>query len=243
LADIEPPDGSHDSEPGGGIGIGSFLSSAPRAIGSITALIGAVTGLLIALNKVGVLGGDKAGGGATTTETYGSGLFTPLTRTTGSRVYFDGKTMYVKAATPTRPLLVLANQDKPLEDVAMSFRVEQVGGASDYGMALICRYDSNRNYYFLSVLSGGRYNIARYRDGKLKSLAHGTSSALTEGANDITAKCVGDQPTSLRLEANGRTVGTAKDADGLAGGNIGIRVGTNESFVTVRFEDFILRSL
>lgn len=238
MADFEPPGGSHDSEPGGGIGIGSFLNSAPRAIGSITALIGAVTGLLIALNKVGILGGDNGGGGTTTT---GSGIFTPFTRPTGSRVYFDGKTMYVKAATPTRPLLVLANQDKPLEDVAMSFRVTQVGGAADYGLALICRYDSNRNYYFLAVLSGGRYNIARYRDGNLRSLAHGTSSALTDGPNDITAKCVGDQPTSLTLEANGRRVGAVKDADGLAGGNIGLRVGTNESFVTVRFEDFVLK--
>jgi hypothetical protein len=239
LADFEPPDGPQDSEPGGGIGIGSFLNSAPRAIGSITALIGAVTGLLIALNKVGILDGDNGGG---ETEMAGS-LFPAFERASGSRVYFDGKTMYVKSATPTRPLVVLANQKEPLQDVAMTFRVKQVGGATDYGLALICRHDSNRNYYFLAVLSGGRYNIARYRDGNLTSLAHGTSSALTEDANDITAKCVGDQPTSLTLEANGQKVGAVKDADGLAGGNIGVRVGTNESFVTVRFENFVLKYL
>jgi len=49
-------------ETGTGGGLGAFLSSAPRVIGSITALIGAVTGLLIALNKTGVIGGDGGDG-------------------------------------------------------------------------------------------------------------------------------------------------------------------------------------
>jgi hypothetical protein len=234
LADLEPPDGP-DSEPGGGFGIGSFLNTAPRAIGSVTALIGAITGLLVALNKVGILSGDNGGGGTTTT-----GPFSPFTRPTG-RVYFDGKTMYVKAARPGRPLLVLANREEELRDVAMSTRVKWLSGASDYGLAFICRYESNRNYYLLAVLSGGRYNIAKYRDGNLASLTgiqH--SRAVKDGANDITARCVGDQPTSLTLQANGQTLATVKDAEGIEGGNVGIRVGSSESFVTLSFEDFVL---
>lgn len=244
MADLEPPDGSHDSEPGGGIGIGSFLNTAPRAIGSVTALIGAITGLLIALNKVGFLGGDGGGGATTTTETVGAGLFGEMTRPLG-RVYFDGKIMYVKAALPNRPFLVLANLEKPLADVAMSARIKWLSGSRDYGVSLVCRYESNSSYYLLAVLSGGRYNIVRYRNGKPSSLTHGIqrSSAVTDDANDITARCVGDQPTRLTLEANGRTVGAVNDANGIEGGNVGIRAGSSESFVTVGFEDFVLKYL
>jgi len=112
-----------DSPETGG-GLGAFLSSAPRVIGSITALIGAVSGLLIALNKAGVIGGDNRAS-TTATETFG-----PLTRPIG-RVYFDGKTMYVKAAMPSRPLVHLANLEKALGDVSMSARVRWVSGGSD----------------------------------------------------------------------------------------------------------------
>jgi hypothetical protein len=236
LADLEPPDGS-DSEPGGGFGIGSFLSTVPRAIGSITALIGAVTGLLIALNQVGFLDGDDGDDATTTTR-----VFSEITRPMG-RLYFDGKTMYVKAAIPRHPFIALANLEEPLHDVKMTARVKWVSGSSDYGVGLICRYESNSNYYLLAVLTGGRYNIVKYDDGRLTSLTHGIqeSSAITDDANDITALCVGDQPTTLTLMANGVTVGTVDDANALESGNVGIRLGTNESVVTLGFDDFVLK--
>jgi hypothetical protein len=224
--------------PESGGGLGAFLNSAPRVIGSITALIGAVTGLLIALNKVGVIGGDS-------TETAEAGsIFDELTRPIG-RVYFDGKTMYVKAAMPSRPLVHLAELDKALDNVSMSARVRQVSGADDYGVGFICRYDSPASYYLLAVLSGPRYNLVRYRDGKPTSLSGGIkpAGAVTEGENNITAKCVGDQPTALTLEANGQTIGTAQDANGIESGNVGVRVGSSESFVTLRFDDFVLKYL
>jgi hypothetical protein len=206
-------------------------------IGSITALIGAISGLLIALNKVGLLGG-----GDVTTSRVAHGLFSPIKRPIG-RVYFDGTTMYVKAAQPRTPLLLLADQDKELQDVAMSMRVKWMSGASDYGYSLLCRYRSSRNYYLVGVLSGGRYNIARYRNGALTSLTRGIqhSNYIEDGENDVTVRCVGDNPTTLTLEVNGRKVGSAKDPSGLAGGNIGMRVGSGESTVTLAFEDFVLK--
>jgi hypothetical protein len=93
------------------------------------------------------------------------------------------------------------------------------------------------------VLTGGRYNIVKYDDGRLTSLTHGIqeSSAITDDANDITALCVGDQPTTLTLMANGVTVGTVDDANALESGNVGIRLGTNESVVTLGFDDFVLK--
>jgi hypothetical protein len=232
-----------EAETGGGLS--AFLSSAPRVIGSITALIGAVTGLLIALNKTGVIGGDGDDGSTTPTETVeAAGMYGPLTRPIG-RVYFDGKTMYVKAAMPGRPLVHLANLAQALGDVSMSARVQRVSGADDYGVGFICRYESPASYYLLAVLSGPRYNLVKYRDGKPISLSGGIkpTGAVSEGENTITAKCVGDEPTALTLQANGQTLGTAKDADGIESGNIGVRVGSSESFVTLRFDDFVLKYL
>jgi hypothetical protein len=244
LADIEPPDGS-DSEPGGGFGISSFLSSAPRAIGSITALIGAVTGLLVALNKVGILGDGGGGTTTTTTKMNGSGPFQAFNRPQG-RVYFDGKTMYVKAAMPTHPLVVPADPAKSLQDVAMTVRVNWVSGASGYGVGLICRYRSNSEYYLLSVLTGGRYNIVRYSDvgGKPRptSLTKGIqfNSAVDDNANALSARCIGDNPTRLTLKANGVELASVDDQDGIESGNIGIRMGSYESVFTLSFDDFVL---
>jgi hypothetical protein len=240
LDDLEPTDESPGSGAGGGIG--SFLNSTRNVVGAITGLILAISGLLVALNRVGILGGD--GDGATTETRPPAGLFGPITRPIG-RVYFDGKTMYVRAAQPGRPLLHLADQEKPLGDVSMSARVSWVSGARDYGMSFVCRYDNSQNYYLLGVLSGRRYNIARYRGGRIVSLTGGIqqSTDIDEDSNDITARCVGDDPTTLTLEVNGRTVAKKQDADGIETGNVGIRAGSSESFVTFRFEDFVLRYL
>jgi hypothetical protein len=234
-----------ETETGGGLG--AFLSSAPRVIGSITALIGAVTGLLIALNKTGVIdGGGNGGGPTTTTETIEEGgMFGPLDRPPIGRVYFDGKSMYVRATKPNNPLVHLANQEEELGDVSMTARVAWVSGAKDYGVSFICRYESPGRYYVLALLKGSHYNLVRYRDGKAISLIGGMkpTGALMDGGNRVTAKCVGDQPTILTLEANGQPIGTGKDKDGIKSGNVGVRVGSSESFVTLRFDDFVLKYL
>ena len=237
MTDPEPP--ASDGDPSGSW-FSTFLSSTPRVIGSITALIGAISGLLIALNRVGIL--DN--GGTTSTSKPAQSLFGPMKRPIG-QVYFDGTTMYVKAAQPGTPLLLLADQDKQLQDVAMSTSVTWMSGASDYGYSLLCRYRNSRNYYLVGVLSGGRYNIARYRDGALTSLTHGIqrSTYIDDAQNEVTVRCVGDDPTTLSLEVNGHTVGSVNDRTGLQGGNVGMRVGTLESFVTLRFQDFVLKYL
>jgi hypothetical protein len=238
--DLEPPE---SSDSGSGGGLGSFLNNTRNVIGAITGLVVAISGLLIALNRAGILdGGDD---NETQTETRPTtALFGPIRRPIG-RVYFDDETMYVKAAQAGRPLLHLADQEKPLRDVSMSARVSWVSGASDYGMSFVCRYDNSRNYYLLAVLSDRRYNIARYRDGRLVSLTGGIkqSTNIDERSNDITARCVGEDPTTLSLEVNGRTVATKQDPDGIESGNVGIRAGSSESFVVFSFEDFVLRYL
>jgi hypothetical protein len=42
---------------------------------------------------------------------------------------------------------------------------------------------------------------------------------------------------------NGHVIGQVRDGEGLASGNIGLRVGSGESIVTCSFEDFVLKYL
>jgi hypothetical protein len=232
-----------DAEAGGGIV--SFLTSLRGVVSTIAALVIAIGGLITALNQVGILGDDEEAvtTNTTTTETT-TALFGPVTRPNG-RVYFDGNVMYVRASSPGRPLLHLADRGEPLADVSMSARTVWVSGARDYGVGLVCRYENAANYYLLSVLSEGRYNIVRYRNGKGESLTRGiqTGYGPAEGANDVYAKCAGDDPATLTLTVNGRELATVRDGDGIGSGIIGVRVGSSESFVTLRFESFVLREL
>jgi hypothetical protein len=120
-----------------------------------------------------------------------------------------------------------------------------VSGARDYGIGLVCRYDNAANYYMLSVLSTGRFNIIKYHRGKPTSLTRGvqTSSEITRDVNAIRATCVGKNPTSLTLTVNGQEVGAVQDPNGIDAGNVGLRVGSAESRVTCSFDEFELYPL
>ncbi len=126
----------------------------------------------------------------------------------------------------------------------MNIHSEWFSGDSDYGVGFVCRYANAANYYFLSVLSKGQYHIGRYRKGKLVSLTHGPkpSGAVQGEKHDIEARCVGSDPVLLTLSVNGRELGNVRDDDGIAAGNVGIRLGTSGS-VACTFDDFKLSSL
>lgn len=241
-----------DADPGGGGGGGgiiSFLTSVRGIVSTFATLVLAISGLIAALNQAGVIGGEAATTATTTTTpttttSHSTSLFGEVTRPNG-RVYFDGEQMYVRASLPGRPLLHLADREEPVADVSLRVRTEWVSGARDYGLGFVCRYENAKNYYLLSVLSAGRYNIVRYRNGQGRSLTGGiqTGTGAAEGANDIYAKCTGNDPTNLTLTVNGRELPTVRDDDGLGAGIVGLRVGSSESFVVVRFERFDLREL
>ncbi len=236
-----------DPGPGdAGGGGGSFWTSLPTILSAAALLIGAVTTAIVQLRGNG--GDDRQASGATgttqTTSTPGLSQFVAMTRP-GGRNYFEGDTMYVKASVPARPVLVLAEGDQPLQDVRMRAHTEWVSGAKDYGIGFVCRYANANSYYLLSVLSGGRYHIVRYRQGKPVSLTGGiqTNGLIEDGANDIDVKCIGSNPTLLTLLVDGKEIETVRDEDGIAEGSVGVRVGTSESVVTCSFRDFTLSSL
>jgi hypothetical protein len=229
--------GPSDSDSGGG----SFWTSLPALLTAAAVLIGAIVSAIATFRD-----DDDADAGTTasvTTQVEVAAPFVPFTRPSG-RLYFEGETMFVKAAQPGRPLVALAESETALADVRLDARVEWVSGARDYGVGFVCRYADAGNYYLLSVLSGGRYNVVRYRRGKPQSLTGmRTSAAIEAEGNDVTARCVGNDPVMLTLAVGGRDLATARDADGIERGNVGVRVGTSESVVTCSFRDFELRSI
>ena len=68
------------------------------------------------------------------------------------------------------------------------------------------------------------------------------SGRVDDKVNKLKATCLNDRPTILKLAVNGKEIARASDPEGLAAGDAGIRVGTNErSEVTVAFVGFELR--
>ena len=242
MSDIEPTE-SGDGDSGGRLA--SLVNTTPKVIGSISGLIVAVSGLLIALNKAGVLDGTPDSPTTPTKSTptkLPTEVFSEFDRRNG-KLWFEDSTMYIQAKQPRSPVVALSNKAAPL-DVVMSTRVEWESGAYDYGVSIICRRTNAKNYYLLGVIpSEGRYNIARYRDGRLVSLAHGRDRYVGTKVNNLTVRCLNAQPTLLKLVVNGKRLAQTLDPDGLAAGDVGIRVGTNQrSEVTVGFVGFKLRA-
>jgi hypothetical protein len=251
LADLEPPAGPDDSDSSGGLS--AFLSSTPRVIGAITGLIGAISGLLIALDKAGIIGGDNGGATAQQTSsaqstTSGSALlFGPETQGGGrGKVRRESNgTVYVTAEEPGHGVRVLADQENPPPDVSLSAHVSWVSGERDWSFAFVCRFQDSGNFYLLGVIPPKRlYNIARYRDGRLTSLSGlQRSDAIKDDENTVAARCTDTQPTTLTLKVNGETLRPVHDPNGLAGGNVGLRVGSSTGVVTCCFRNLELSYL
>lgn len=234
--------GPSDSDGGGG----SFWTSLPALLTAAAVLIGAVVSAVATLRD----NDDEAVASATTTApTTTDGepqtLIAPFERPDGRRLYYEGGTMYVRAPTANRPVVAVAEANEAFGDVSLRARIARTSGAPDFGAGFVCRHVDDGNYYLLSVLSGGRYHLVRYRRGKPVSLTGGirTSDAIEDGEQDVAARCVGDDPVILTLSVGGTRIATARDEDGIESGNVGVRVGTGESAVTVSFVDLRLDAL
>lgn len=240
MSDLGDPgaDSTPSAEEGGGFT--GFLTSLRGVIASIAALVIAISGLLTALKAVGVFDGGTDDP-KPLTQTVGGSLFTGGPVRYG-HVNVEGASVSVTASRRGLPVVHLANVEEDRGDVSLSARIQRTGGSDDFGAGLVCRHRSFADYYVFSILSGGRYRIIRYRDRKPVVLSSGERvAAIRDGANDVTASCLDDEPTRLRLVVNGLTVGRAEDPDGIAEGAVGIRVGTNTPPVICRFDDLVIR--
>jgi hypothetical protein len=229
--------------PGGGL-IG-FLGSTLRAIGAITGLIAAVSGLLLALNKARILrnGGTTTNQSNGTTTVANTPRFGPNGQGGGEgEVQLKDGTLYVTATEPGHGVRVLADPENTSTHTTLAARARWVDGERDWSFALVCRFQGSKNFYLLGVIPIKRmYNIARYRDGRLTSLSGlQRSDAIRPNDNKVTASCFGNQTTTLTLRVNGETLPSVRDPNGIAYGNVGLRVGSSVGVVTCAFTELEL---
>jgi serine/threonine-protein kinase len=235
---------------------GGPAPAAPAAPGhGRTWIVAGVAGavLLVAGTIVGVVLATRGGGNANTATTSATGsaafseppsLFGPIDRGDASATFIDdGYVFELKKAS--RPLLSEANRAAPLDVRA---QVDVQSADADYGAAVLCRFQSQRDYYLVAILSGQRYNIVKYVDGKQRSLQGGiqTSSVIRPGAatNHVEAQCYGTGTVVVNLIVNGSRVSSVADAEApLTGGRVGLRANTTEPTVHVRFEKFVMSKL
>jgi hypothetical protein len=156
-------------------------------------------------------------------------------------VRFEGDAMYFEAEQEGRPLVNLA---RGVDVDRFRVRATYVEGAQDHGIGLMCRHEFAGRYYVLAIASDNRYNIVEYEDGKARSLLGGFqhSGAIDRRVNTLEARCEGANPVTLTLLVNGARVRPpVEDLNTpILRGTIGLRVGTLEPPVTVKFEDFEL---
>jgi hypothetical protein len=163
------------------------------------------------------------------------------------RVRFENGAMYFEASEQARPLINLA-RGVNTDDVRFRVRATHVDGAADHGIGLICRHEFSGRYYLLAIRppsseTRGGFNFLKYDGGRARWLLGRwqQSGSVDRRVNTLEARCEGDDPVRLTLLVNGTRVGPpVEDADGITRGAIGLRVGTADPPVTVRFDDFEL---
>jgi hypothetical protein len=181
---------------------------------------------------------DDGGNGGETTTSAAARYFDELEGDRG-RVWFEGGAMFFEAEGER-----LANPARGVDVDRYRVRATKVEGAADYGVGLICRQEFVGRYYLLGIANDGRYNIVEYENGKPRSLIGGfqPSGAIDSRVNTLEARCEGEDPVLLSLLVNGARVRppVPDPETPILRGAIGLRVGTPEPPVTVKFEDFVL---
>ena len=157
------------------------------------------------------------------------------------RVWFEEGAMYFEAE---QEALRLVNVAQGVNANRYRVRATHVEGTDEYGVGLVCRQEVAGRYYVLAISSDGDYNIVEYEGGKPRSLIGGfqRSGVVDRTVNTLEARCEGEDPVTLTLLVNGTPAGPpVQDLEGpIERGAIGLRVGTPEPPVTVKFENFQL---
>jgi len=122
------------------------------------------------------------------------------------------------------------NADRNFSDVIITTQARQVGGPNDNAYGVICRYQSESDFYVFLISGDGFYAIGKYQSGtpQIQYLTgegqYLSSDAINQGqaANEIKASCVGDE---LTLMVNGILLDTVSDPT-FVRGDIGLGAST-----------------
>lgn len=124
------------------------------------------------------------------------------------------------------------NADRNFDDVIITTQARQAGGPDDNAYGVICRYQSDSDFYVFLISGDGYYAIGKYQTGA-PQIEYVTgegqylySDAINQGAatNEIKASCVGNV---LTLSVNGILLDSVTDPT-FVRGDIGLGASTFE---------------
>ncbi len=138
--------------------------------------------------------------------------------------------------------LFWVNAGVDLADVRLEADVQKLAGPERDRFGLLCRLNTQYNYYVFLISSQGEYGIGIVENLNLRLLGEGNlgvSEAIRPGLeiNHLAVTCLGN---TLTLEVNGQPVISVED-DTISAGDVGLVVGSyDQPGVDVLFDNFVL---
>ena len=153
--------------------------------------------------------------------------------------YLDGE---YQIAILTPNLNVWSASGPQLADVTIDADARTATGPDNNLFGLICRYQDDKNFYFLVISSDRYYVIGKLKEGQIAYLS-GSSFEYSdkilpgEAAHRLTGTCIGNV---LTLAVDGALLAETSDDDFKAG-LVGLIAGTfDEPDVDVRFDNLVV---
>lgn len=135
------------------------------------------------------------------------------------------------------------NPSRNFDDVIINVDTQQMSGPDDNAYGIICRYQSEENFYIFLISGDGYYAIGKYQSGSEQVIylsgdgQYAESSTINTGAasNQLRASCIGNE---LSLAINGIPVATVQDPTFVTG-DVGIAATTFEPGpAVIQFDNF-----
>jgi hypothetical protein len=129
-------------------------------------------------------------------------------------------------------------------EVRIEVDARRIGGTENNLYGVICRYQDDDNFSFLTASSDGFAGIGEYRDGRRELLSGDAmlpvASIAPDGlSNHLAAECLMD---TLRLYVNGALAASVDSASQASEGDVGLIVGSYlEPGVELAFDNFSVR--
>lgn len=149
------------------------------------------------------------------------------------KIAITGQTNYYLWANPKSSLNLGA-------DVRIQVEASLESGSEMNDIGIICRYQDEENFYFMTIGSDGFYGVSKIVKGDESLVGmteFGKSDAIKSGntSNTIQASCIGSE---IVLSVNGTELARVTDTD-LTSGTVGLLVGTyDEGDVSILFDNF-----
>jgi hypothetical protein len=149
---------------------------------------------------------------------------------------YDSGGYHILVDTPNQQITAMPG--KRFTDVVIEYEATQLAGPDDAYFGALCRYQDDKNYYYLIIGADGYYSIGKIQAGENVSLSQTDSSqAILTGLaeNSLRAECTGD---ILALYANGELLAQVQDGD-FSSGDVGLLAGTLDTpGADIRFTNF-----